>query len=71
VIDAKQEILNTIKPLIEKNKILQQLEHEDILEIIEHLLEYQFKPNEKKTKSFIDEKISEMATNMLKNEVIE
>lgn len=61
MIDAKQEILNTLKPLIKKNEVLNKLNQEDILEIVDHLLENQFNPNEKMTKDFINNIISKLA----------
>ena len=61
MIEAEQEILNTLVPLIKKNKVLKKLEEKEILEIVEYLLENQFNQNQRKDKIYINEIISNLA----------
>ena len=68
MIDAKQEIIDTVLGLVTKDKFLKGAGQSDILDIIQHLLEFQFKPNETKTKKFVDEKIREMAEHLVREE---
>ena len=68
MIDAKQEIIDSVLGLATKDKFLKGVSQSDILDIIQHLLEFQFKPNETKTKKFVDEKIREMAEHLVREE---
>ena len=70
MIDAKQEIINTILDHASGNRILSQVEDEEILEIIEHLFESQFQQDETKTKKFIDSKITEIASYIVRKKTI-
>jgi len=70
LIDAKQEIINTILAKTQVHPLLSQMEEEDILEMIEHLFESQFKPDDNKTKKFIDQKITEIANELVRKETV-
>ena len=68
--DAKEEINKTILAKTRAHPLLSQIEERDILEVIEHLFESQFKPDELKTKKFIDEKITEIASELVRKETV-
>jgi len=71
MIDAKEEIVNAILAKTRVHPVLSQVEDEDILEFVDHLFEMQFKPNESKTKKFIDQKITEIASGLVRKEAKE
>ena len=70
MVDAKKEIIKTIFDHANQNPILSQVEDEDILEIIEHLFESQFYQDENKTRKFIESKINEIASELVRKETI-
>jgi|APSaa5957512576_1039674.scaffolds.fasta_scaffold268534_2 hypothetical protein len=70
MIDARQEIINTVLANTKEHQLLSQIEEEHLLEIINHLFESQFKPDENKTKKFIDQKITEIATELVRKETV-
>ena len=70
MIDAKQEIIETIFDHVRTNRVLSLVDDEDILEIIEHLFESQFQQDESKTKKFIDSKITEIASYLVRKETM-
>ncbi len=70
MIDAKQEIINTILEKTQVHPLLSKIGEEVVLELIEHLFESQFKPDENKTKKFIDEKIAEIASELVRKETV-
>ena len=70
MIDAKQEIIETIFDHVSTNRVLSLVDDEDILEIIEHLFESQFQQDESKTKKFIDSKITEIASYLVRKETM-
>ncbi len=70
MIDAKDEIINTILAKTRAHPLLSQIEERDILEVLEHFFESQFKPDENKTKKFIDQKITEIASELVRKETV-
>ena len=70
MIDAKEEITNAILAKTRAHPLLSQIEERDILEVIEHLFESLFKPDENKTKKFIDQKITEIASALVRKETV-
>lgn len=70
MIDAKEEITKTILAKIREHPLLSQIDEGDILEVIDHLFESQFKPDENKTKKFIDQKFTEIANELVRKETV-
>lgn len=70
MVDAKKEIIETVFDHANQNPILSQVEDEDILEIIEHLFESQFYQDDNKTRKFIESKINEIASELVRKETI-
>ena len=68
--DAKQEIIDTVLANCKKDQLLCQIEEREILQFINHLSESQFKPNENKTKKFIDAKVTEIAAELVRKETV-
>ena len=65
MLDAKQEIIDTVMGLISQDPLLNQASKDDISEIIEHLMEFQFKPNETATRKFIEGKIDDISKSII------
>ena len=70
MIDAKQEILQSLRNLCGSNEVLKEIDSIHIEEIVSHLSEFQFKPNETKTKKFVDSKINEIAADLVRLETL-
>ena len=70
MIDAKEEITKTIMAKIREHPVLSKIGEEDIQEVIEHLFEMQFKPDEAKTKKFIDRKITDISSQIVREETV-
>ena len=68
MIDAKREILNTILGKTRDHEVLRRVQEEDIEDILDHLFDMQFKPNDAKTKKFFEEKISSIAAELVRDE---
>ena len=68
MIDAKQEILNTLERITDQKGILGKVNQEHIVDIVDYLDATQFKPNEKKTKQFIEAKIREISAELVRTE---
>ena len=65
MLDAKQEIIDTVMGLISRDPLLNQVSKVDISEIIDHLMEFQFKPNEPVTRKFIEGKINDISKSIM------
>tara|TARA_B100001750_G_C15077205_1_gene384088 strand:+ start:190 stop:408 length:219 start_codon:yes stop_codon:yes gene_type:complete len=70
LIDAKEEIISTILSKTREHPLLSKIDEGDILEVIDHLFESQFKPDENKTKKFVDQKITEIASDLVRKETV-
>ena len=70
MIDAKQEILQSLRNLCDSNETLKGMDFIHIEEIVFHLSEFQFKPHESKTKKFVDSKINEIAADLVRLETL-
>ena len=68
MIDAKREILNTVLGKARNHKVLREVQEEDIEDILDHLFDMQFKPNDVKTKKFIEQKITSIAAELVRDE---
>ena len=65
MLDAQQEIIDTVMGLISRDPLLNQVSKDDISEIIDHLMEFQFKPNEPVTRKFIEGKIDDISKSIM------
>jgi len=68
MIEAKQEILNTLQRLIVDYEQLEGVNWRHIEEIVEYLEKHQFKPHAAKMKAYIDDKIREIANELVRDE---
>ena len=69
LIDAEQQIINTVLDISSKHDIMKSVDPEHIRDIINFFLENQFKENQSKTKRFIDEKIEQMAKDIIDKDI--
>ena len=70
MIDAKQEILQSLRNLCDSNDVLKEMDFIHIEEIVSHLAEFQFNPSDSKTKNFVDSKINKIASELVRLETL-
>lgn len=70
MIDAKQEILESLRNLCSSDDVLKKMDFIHIEQIVAHLAEFQFNPNDSKTKKFIDSKINDIASELVRLETL-
>ena len=70
MIDAKEEILQSLRNLCDSNDALKEMDFIHIEEIVSHLLEFQFNHSDSKTKKFVDSKINKIASELVRLETL-
>ena len=70
MIDAKQEILQSLRNLCDSNDVLKEMDFIHIEEIVYHLSEFQFNRSDSKTKNLIDSKINKIASELVRLETL-
>ena len=68
--DAEREIIQTVLENCKDHPLLSQIEEDTILDLIKHLSDYQFKPDEKKSKKFIDNIVSTAAADLVRKDTV-
>lgn len=68
MIEAKQEILNTLQRLIQENDKLKEVDWSHIEEIVDYLDKAQFKPHPSKLKAFIEKKVEEISVELVRED---